>query len=88
MDHQPYITSRERSILIDWLVEQHSGYGLRNETLFLTVNIIDRYLEKYVVTKSTIQVLGVTAMLIAAKYGDVYYPKVKDCVDMTDNSCT
>jgi hypothetical protein len=35
-----------RGILIDWLVEVHYKFKMLPETLYLTVNLIDRYLEK------------------------------------------
>jgi len=41
-----------RSILIDWLVEVHLKFKLLPETLYLTVNIIDRYLSKETVIRS------------------------------------
>jgi G2/mitotic-specific cyclin-B, other len=33
-----------RAILVDWLIDVHLKFKLLNETLFLTINIIDRYL--------------------------------------------
>ncbi|KAI7735425.1 hypothetical protein M8C21_033026 [Ambrosia artemisiifolia] len=33
-----------RSIFIDWLIEVHSKFELANETLYLTINILDRFL--------------------------------------------
>jgi len=41
-----------RAILVDWLVDVHNKFKLLPETLFLTVNIIDRYLEKVVIKRS------------------------------------
>jgi hypothetical protein len=47
MKHQPFITDRMRSILIDWIIEVHQQLRkLKTESLFLTINIIDRFLEK------------------------------------------
>ncbi|EER00978.1 G2/mitotic-specific cyclin-B3, putative, partial [Perkinsus marinus ATCC 50983] len=40
------ITQRMRAVLIDWLVEVHWKFKLVPETLYLTVNLIDRYLEQ------------------------------------------
>ena len=41
-----------RAILIDWLVDVHLKFKLANETLFLTVNLIDRFLEKNDINRS------------------------------------
>jgi len=54
MDHQDHITERMRSILVDWIIEVHFQFKLKVESLFLTVNLIDRYLEKVKVTKENL----------------------------------
>ena len=59
-----------RPYLIDFLVEAHAAFSLLPETLFLTVNLLDRYCSKRVVYKQHYQLVGCAALLIAAKYGD------------------
>ena len=44
MDYQKDINSSMREILTDWLIEVHLKFKLLPETLYLTVNLIDRYL--------------------------------------------
>ncbi len=51
MKNQSDINEKMRAILIDWLVDVHLKFKLVNETLFLAVNMIDRYLEKSQVTR-------------------------------------
>jgi cyclin B len=46
MSKQEDINEKMRSILIDWLVEVHLKFKLVPESLYLTVNLIDRYLER------------------------------------------
>ena len=77
-----------RSILVDWLIEVHLKFKLVPESLYLTINIIDRYLEKEQVNRQKLQLVGVTAMLIACKYEEIYPPIVKDFVYITDNAYT
>lgn len=43
---QTDINEKMRAILIDWLIEVHLKFKLLPETLFLTVNLIDRFLER------------------------------------------
>jgi hypothetical protein len=89
MDNQPYINERMRSILIDWLVEVHLKLKLFPETLYLTINIIDRYLAKAEVKRAKLQLVGVTALLIASKYEEIYPPELKkDFVYICDNAYT
>ncbi|KAH7248353.1 Cyclin, N-terminal domain-containing protein [Fusarium solani] len=56
--------------LIDFLIEAHAVFALLPETLFLTVNLLDRYCSKRVVYKQHYQLVGCAALLIAAKYSD------------------
>lgn len=88
MEKQEDINEKMRAILIDWLVEVHLKFRLVPESLFLTVNLIDRYLEKEQVNRQKLQLIGVTAMLIACKYEEIYPPIVKDFVYITDNAYT
>lgn len=88
MDHQPYITERMRSILIDWIIEVHFQFKLKTESLFLTINLIDRYLERIRVSKENLQLVGVSAMLIACKYEEIWPPLIKDYIHMCDNAYT
>jgi hypothetical protein len=59
-----------RPYLVDFLIEAHAAFQLLPETLFLAVNLLDRYCSKRVVYKRHYQLVGCAALLIAAKYGD------------------
>lgn len=86
MEHQPHINERMRSILVDWLAEVHLKFKLVPETLYLTINIIDRYLERSQVTRPKLQLVGVTALLIASKYEEIYPPELRDLVYICDHA--
>jgi cyclin B len=88
MDSQADINGRMRSILIDWLIEVHMKYRLRPETLFLTVNILDRYLSSVPVARKSLQLVGVVSMLIASKFEEISPPEVHDFVYITDSAYT
>lgn len=77
-----------REILIDWLIQVHIKYQLRQETLFLTINLIDRYLGVADITRKSLQLVGVSAMLIACKYEEIYPPVANDFVYITDYAYT
>lgn len=59
-----------RPYLLDFLVEAHTAFELLPETLFLAINLLDRYCSRRVVYKRHYQLVGCAALLIAAKYGD------------------
>lgn len=86
MHAQSDINAKMRAILIDWLVEVHMKFRLAPETLYLCVNIIDRYCCVVNVKRSKLQLVGVTALLLACKYEEIYPPEVKDCVYITDRA--
>ncbi|KAL4986114.1 cyclin-like protein [Aspergillus falconensis] len=70
IDIQTEIQWFMRPYLLDFLIEAHTAFQLLPSTLFLTVNLLDRYCSKRVVYKRHYQLVGCAALLIAAKYGD------------------
>lgn len=88
MANQREINDKMRAILVDWLIEVHQKFKLQKETLFIAIKIIDRYLEQQPVNKSRLQLVGVTALLIACKYEEIYPPELKDFVFITDKAYT
>uniref|UniRef100_A0A7N0TU70 Cyclin N-terminal domain-containing protein n=1 Tax=Kalanchoe fedtschenkoi TaxID=63787 RepID=A0A7N0TU70_KALFE len=83
---QEDINSSMRSILIDWLVEVAEEYRLVSDTLYLTVNYIDRYLSGNPMNRQRLQLLGVACMMIAAKYEEICAPQVEEFCYITDNT--
>ncbi|XP_029000384.1 G2/mitotic-specific cyclin-B2-like [Betta splendens] len=80
------ITEHMRAVLINWLVQVHSRFQLLQETLYLTVAVLDRFLQVQPVSRRKLQLVGVTAMLVACKYEEMYAPEVGDFAYMTDNA--
>ncbi|KAF3592341.1 hypothetical protein DY000_02027955 [Brassica cretica] len=88
MEQQFDITDKMRAILIDWLIEVHDKFELMNETLYLTVNLIDRFLSKQAVVRKKLQLVGLVALLLACKYEEVAVPIVEDLVVISDKAYT
>lgn len=107
------INERMRALLIDWLIQVHSRFQLLQETLYMTVAILDRFLQVNLiliivvcnmylcadrktvlftqaqpVSRRKLQLVGVTAMLLASKYEEMYVPEVGDFAYITDNAFT
>jgi hypothetical protein len=83
---QTDINEKMRTILVDWLVDVHLKFRLLPETLFLAVDLIDRFLDKKVVNRQKLQLVGVVAMLLAAKYEEIFPPEVKDFIYIAANT--
>ncbi|CAH8361755.1 unnamed protein product [Eruca vesicaria subsp. sativa] len=88
MTQQIDLNEKMRAILIDWLIEVHDKFDLMNETLFLTVNLIDRFLSKKGVMRKKLQLVGLVALLLACKYEEVSVPVVEDLVLISDKAYT
>lgn len=89
MSSQVDINQKMREILIDWLIDVHLKFDLMHETLFLMINLIDRFLSVvYTIMRKDIQLVGLTAMLVAAKYEEIWAPKVKDLITISNNVYT
>lgn len=88
MSGQSDINEKMRSILIDWLVDVNVKFRLVPETLFLTVNLIDRFLGKSKVSRNKLQLVGVSSLLIACKYEEIYPPSLKEFVAICDRAYT
>ena len=88
MDNQPEVTPWMRGVLVDWLVEVHLKFKLMPETLYITVNIIDRFLALKTVKRKELQLTGVAAMFLASKYEEIWAPEVRDFVYICDKAYT
>ena len=86
MSRQNEINEKMRSILVDWIIDVHFKFGFTDETLFMTVSIIDRYLSICQITRTNFQLLGITALMIACKHEEIDLPKIDDFIYITDNA--
>ena len=86
MKEQNDINEKMRIILIDWIIEVHLKFKLLPETLFLTINFIDRYLQKNQTSRDKLQLIAVSSLLIACKYEEIYPPEISSFVYITDNA--
>ncbi|GAU29070.1 hypothetical protein TSUD_278260 [Trifolium subterraneum] len=82
MDSQPEINEK-MAILIDWL-DVHTKFDLSPETLYLTINIVDRFLDVNLVPRRELQLVGISAMLMTSKYEEIWPPEVNDFVTLSD----
>ncbi|OZJ02648.1 hypothetical protein BZG36_04404, partial [Bifiguratus adelaidae] len=84
MAKQKYLAWKMRGVLVDWLIEVHSRFRMLPETLFLAVNLIDRFLSQRICTLHNFQLVGLACLFIAAKYEEIASPCIKDFLKMAD----
>ena len=88
MNDQNDINEQMRSILIDWIIDVHFKFGFTDETLYMTVLIIDRYATIRQISRLNLQLVGITALMIACKHEEIDLPKIDDYLYITDNAYT
>ena len=86
MSLQTKIDESIRSTLVDWLIQIHYNFKLWPETLFLTVNVIDRFFSQHLIQKRDVQLVGIAALLMVTKYEEIYPPEIRDLVYITDHA--
>ncbi|TCD65207.1 G2/mitotic-specific cyclin [Steccherinum ochraceum] len=88
MEMQKDLAWKMRGILTDWLIQVHSRFRLLPETLYLCVNIIDRFLSQRVVSLAKLQLVGITCMFVAAKVEEIVAPGATNFLYCADSSYT
>eukprot|EP00020_Sapocribrum_chincoteaguense_P000147 CAMPEP_0170750628 /NCGR_PEP_ID=MMETSP0437-20130122/11030_1 /TAXON_ID=0 /ORGANISM="Sexangularia sp." /LENGTH=353 /DNA_ID=CAMNT_0011089631 /DNA_START=32 /DNA_END=1090 /DNA_ORIENTATION=- len=86
MDSQVDVNKNMRALLIDWMAEVCQKFRLLSETLFLSVYIVDKFLSTQQVPRQRLQLVGVTALLVAAKVEEISSPLVSDFVYICDSA--
>lgn len=82
------VKDTSRAFLIEWIIDVHRKFRLNSETLYVTVLLIDRFLSLKQIKKSQLHILGVTSLLIATKYEEIYPPELKDLLNVSENKFT
>ncbi|KAM4748989.1 G2/mitotic-specific cyclin-B2-like [Rhinophrynus dorsalis] len=80
------VNERMRAILVDWLIQVHCKFHLLQETLYMAIAIMDRFLQVQPVSRKKLQLVGVASLFIASKYEEMYCPEISDFVYITDNA--
>ncbi|XP_029000762.1 G1/S-specific cyclin-E1 [Betta splendens] len=89
MEKHPHLLPKMRAILLDWLMEVSEVYKLHRETYHLAQDYFDRFMATQTnVFKSTLQLIGITCLFIAAKVEEMYPPKLHQFAYVTDEACT
>lgn len=86
---QSDINPNMRAILFDWLADVGLKFKLLNDTTHMTCMVIDRYLAtQHHVSRTQLQLVGVSSMLVACKYEEIYAPEVRDFEYICDGAFT
>ena len=76
-----------RKILVEWLVGVQAEFKLCQQTLYLGVCIFDKTFTSEMNFKpEDMQLVGITALWMAAKYEEVYPPQMKYFAEVTNGA--
>lgn len=81
----PKIEDR-REHLVDWLISVSHYFKCSQETLYHTVDIVDRCLSKARFKTEYLQLMGVASFFLATKLDEYHPPEIVDLGRLTDNS--
>ncbi|GLT91484.1 hypothetical protein SLE2022_093690 [Rubroshorea leprosula] len=88
MSIQTDIAPHMRGVLINWLIEVHFKFDLMQETLYLMVTLLDQYLSQVQIKRNEMQLVGLTALLLASKYEDFWHPRIKELISISAEAYT
>lgn len=88
MSCQQEISPSFRTVVVDWMVDVASESQMLQDTLFLAVHIMDRYLSSTKIGLSRFQLVAVTCLFIAAKFNETRLFLCKDAAEFTGNTYT
>ena len=74
LQDKKYFNEKNRSIIFHWLVKNNIKWKLRDDTIFMAMNIMDRYVSKFKSKNSEFQLIAISSYFIASKYEDIYPP--------------
>ncbi|KAF4072086.1 hypothetical protein AMELA_G00270290 [Ameiurus melas] len=79
-------TEKTRAILVDWLIQVHEAFNFSEETLYLAVHLLNRVLGQIKISISSLQLLGVVCLFLAAKKEECLLPEVSELCYLMANT--
>jgi cyclin B len=83
---QPHLNKQMRLLLVDWMVEVQQQLEFNHEVLYLSVKLLDIYLNSRLIEKEKLQLLGGAAMFVACKFEERMPPIIDDFIYVSDNA--
>uniref|UniRef100_A0A1I7YRQ1 G2/mitotic-specific cyclin-B3 n=1 Tax=Steinernema glaseri TaxID=37863 RepID=A0A1I7YRQ1_9BILA len=87
---QNHFAIKARPVLVDWMVELQEHFGLKHETLYLAVKLMDTYVSrtKDIIRRDSFHLISATAIFIACKYDESSLPLINDLIYVSEDSFT
>ena len=85
---QTEIRDTQRAFLLEWIIDVHRKFKLKSETLYAAQYIIDKFLSKHKIKNTQLHLLGISTILLATKYEEIYPPELRDLLAVSENKFT
>ena len=82
------ITPEMRAMVVDWLLEVHQIFHFQEKCLFTTIQLMDKFLSKKLISIDQFQLLALTSLNIASKQEEVEYPILDNFITISKNTVT
>ena len=80
------LTPEMRTIAVDWLVLIHYKlFKFQENTLFLAIQIFDRYLSKVYINCEKAELLLITSLILASKHNEIDYVNMQEALELCRN---
>lgn len=80
------LTWHQRKLMVDWISKHHTRFKLLPETLWIAVNLVDRFLSRRAAASEKIQLLALSALYTASKYEEIMPPSARALADASTSS--
>jgi hypothetical protein len=77
-----------RAVLVDWLLEICSSLAFSRQTSHLAISYTDKFSFKHPVAQQDLQLVGCACLFIAAKFEEVYTPRLATIAKAAANTFT
>ena len=81
IQHQQYLDNHCRANLIRFIYQMSKVFKLKNRTVFLSVQTMDRLFCKQKIDYTYYPLLCMFALVISSKFNEIYYPAYKDMIN-------
>ena len=79
-------TSDMRAVLVDWLIQVQHYLKLSQQTLYISISILDTVLSLRDVETDKLQLVGISAVYLGSKMEEYYPADIKKLIHLTENS--
>lgn len=87
-ENQKNVSEKMRQILIDWMIDVHESFSLKEQTLHLALSYLGEFSALKEINKEEYQLAGIACLWIASKYEEIYPPRTRNYVEVTADTYT